>query len=420
MTVWFRYSLIRLFASYAPFGNLKMSNKPIDVRLPVYARLTIILLGFVLLVIGLRAAGPILMPLAFSFLLALLLYPMCKWFERRRVARGLAIIISLLVMLIFLGAIFFLVITQIIGFSDELPEMTARLETAIYGLQDKIETKTGLSPESQISWLSAKLQEFAENSGELLAGFIQPTLAFLAAVGLIPFYVFFILFYRDHLKEFVFRVTKPAEHENAVVIMKKTQKVIQHYLSGIFTVMIILAVLNTTALFVIGVKHAIFFGLFAAMLTIIPYIGVFIGSSLPIIYTLAMSDTYWTPVLVYLTFTGIQTLEGNIITPNIVGRQVSINPLVAIIALVIGAHVWGIVGMIIFVPFVAMLKVVFDHIDSLKPYGLLLGAERKGFQFLDLWKKINPMQFIPGLTDDKEKDDESDEGEKPKDEGGGN
>jgi predicted PurR-regulated permease PerM len=381
-----------------------MGNKAAELRLPVYARLTIILLGFVLLVIGLRAAGPILIPLAFSFLLALLLYPMCKMLERRRVPRGLAIIVAILVMITVLGALLLLVMSQLIGFSGELPEMTARLETAIFGLQDKIETQTGLSPESQISWLTAKVQEFAENSGDLLGSIVQPTLTFLAAVGLIPFYVFFILFYRDHLKEFVFRVTKPDEHENVVVIMKKTQKVIQHYLSGIFTVMVILAVLNTSALLIIGIKHAVFFGVFAAMLTIIPYIGVFIGSSLPIVYSLAMSDTYWTPVLVYLTFTAIQTLEGNVITPNIVGNKVSINPLVAIIALVIGAHVWGIVGMIIFVPFVAMLKVAFDNIESMKPYGLLLGVEKKSFQFLDLCKKINPMQFIPGLNDDKKEE----------------
>jgi predicted PurR-regulated permease PerM len=382
-----------------------MKTKPTDVRLPVYARLTIILLGFVLLVVGLRAAGPILMPLAFSFLLALLLFPVCKWLEARRIPRGFAIVISLIIMIIFLGALFVLVISQIIGFSDELPEMTSRLETTIYGLQDKIEIHTGLSPEAQISWLSQKLQEFADNSGDLLATLLQPTLTFLAAVGLIPFYVFFILFYRDNLKEFAFRVTDPGQHENVVSIMKKIQHVIQHYLSGIFTVMVILGVLNTSALLIIGVKHAVFFGVFAAMLTIIPYIGVFIGSSLPIIYTLAMSDTYWTPVVVYITFTCIQTLEGNIITPNIVGRKVSINPLVAIIALVIGAHVWGIVGMIIFVPFVAMLKVAFDHIESLKPYGLLLGVEKKSFQFLDLWKRINPIQFIPGINDEKKKSD---------------
>lgn len=377
------------------------TQQPLDVKLPTYARLTIILLGFVLLFVGLRAAAGVLVPLAFSFLFALLLYPVCKWLERRKVPRALAIIISLILMLAALGVVFVLVANEIIGFADELPEIADRLESAIYGLQGTIEERFNVSPESQVSWLSEKSREFVENSGDLLGGFVKSTGSFIAAVGLIPFYVFFILFYRDHLKEFVFRVTEPGNHQNVGVMMKKIQKVIQHYLSGLFTVMVILAVLNTTALFIIGVNHAIFFGVFAAMLTIIPYIGVFIGSALPILYTLAMSDSYLTPLLVYLTFTGIQTLEGNVITPNIVGSKVSINPLVAIIALVIGAHVWGVVGMIIFVPFVAMLKVAFDHIEPLKPYGLLLGVDKKSFQFLDLWKKINPIQFIPGLTGDK-------------------
>jgi len=312
-----------------------------------------------------------------------------------------AIVLAIILLLIVLSVVFILVANEIIGFTNELPEMSDRLDSAIYSLQGIIEDRFNVSPESQITWLSDKTTEFVENSGDLLGGFMKSTGSFLAAIGLIPFYVFFILFYRDHLKEFVFQVTDRDNHQNVGMIMKKIQKVIQHYLSGLFTVMLILAVLNISALLIIGVKHAIFFGVFAALLTIIPYIGVFIGSALPILYTLAMSDSYLTPLIVYLTFTGIQTLEGNVITPNIVGSKVSINPLVAIIALVIGAHVWGITGMIIFVPFVAMLKVAFDHIEPLKPYGLLLGVDKKSFRFLDLWKKINPMQFIPGLTDDK-------------------
>jgi len=386
-----------------------MSSKPTVVALPGYARFTIILLGAFLLFAGLRAAAGVLIPLAVAFLLALLLYPISKALEVRRVPRGLAIVMSILFLLVVLGTILLIMLNQVIGLSGEVPEMTIRLESSIYGLQDKVQERFGVSPDMQVTWLSDKVTEFVEKSGDMLAGVIRSTGTFLVAVGLIPFYMFFILFYRDHLKEFVFRVSKPGDHERVVVMMKKIQKVIQRYLSGVFTVMIILGILNITALLIIGVKHAIFFGLFAALLNIIPYIGVFIGSALPILYTLAMSDTYWTPILVYLTFTGIQTLEGNIITPNIVGNKVSINPLVAIIALVIGAHVWGVVGMIIFVPFVAMAKVAFDHIEPLKPYGLVLGVEKKSFQFLDLWKKINPMQFIPGLTEDKKEKSANDE-----------
>ena len=156
-------------------------------------------------------------------------------------------------------------------------------------------------------------------------------------------------------------------------LLDRVQNVTQNYLVGMLTVIGILAVLNTTGLFIVGLEHAVFFGVFAALLAIIPYIGIIIGALPPLVYALLLTDSLLTPVFVIAVFGTVQFLEGNFITPRIVGSKVSINPFVAMVALIIGGELWGISGMILFVPLIGILKVVFDQIEELKPYGYLLG-----------------------------------------------
>lgn len=346
-------------------------------KLPAYVQAVVVLVGIFLFLASIKLAAGILIPLAVALLLALLLLPVVRKLEAWKFPRSLAIIISLLVVLIFLGGVFFLIFNEMVGFYDEIPIITERIGDSLYQLQLFIENRFSISPENQISWLNDNLTKLLENSGDLFTGLLSTTSGFLAKLFIIPFYIFFILYYRELFRDFIFKITPASNHTQVALIIKNIQKVIQNYLVGLTIVILIVAVLNVAGLLVIGVSHAFFFGIFAALLTIIPYIGVIIGSALPILYTLAMSDSLWTPIMVLIIFNVIQTLEGNLITPNITGSKVSINPLVAILSLFIGGELWGITGMILFVPFVAMLKVVFDHVEPLKPYGLLLGMPQK-------------------------------------------
>lgn len=346
-------------------------------KIPAYIQAVIVIIGVFLFVAGMQLASGVLIPLATAFLLALLLYPIVRKLESWRFPRWIAIILGMIGILAILGAVFFLIFNEMLGFYDEIPKMTQRMEIAFSELQQFIEVRFNLSPENQISWLNENLSKLLENSGELFAGLLSSTSGFITTVGIIPFYIFFILYYREMFRSFIFSITNEQQHNQVALIIRNIQKVIQNYLVGLSIVIFIVAVLNTVGLLIIGVPHAIFFGVFAALLTIIPYIGVIIGSALPILYTLAMADSLWTPFLVFIVFNAIQTLEGNLITPNITGSKVSINPLAAILALFIGGEIWGIAGMIMFVPFIAMLKVVFDHIETLQPYGILLGIPAK-------------------------------------------
>ena len=156
-------------------------------------------------------------------------------------------------------------------------------------------------------------------------------------------------------------------------VLSKIQQSVQNYITGLGLVILIVAVLNITGLLILGIDYAFFFGALGALLTIIPYVGIFIGALLPILMSLVTKDSAWYAVGVAGIFFFVQILEGNFITPNVVGSKVSINPLVAIVGLILGGMLWGAPGMILAIPFMAVIKVIFDSVEGLQPYGFVLG-----------------------------------------------
>ncbi len=137
----------------------------------------------------------------------------------------------------------------------------------------------------------------------------------------------------------------------------------------------ILAICNTIALSIIGLQQALFFGVLAGMLNIIPFIGSMVGSAIPIMVLLLTRESYGAPIAAAIYFLSIQLVESYFLTPNITGNKVKLNPMATIMALLLGALVWGVAGMILFIPFLGILKVVFDNIEPLRPYGYIIGKE---------------------------------------------
>jgi predicted PurR-regulated permease PerM len=144
-----------------------------------------------------------------------------------------------------------------------------------------------------------------------------------------------------------------------------------------FYVICVLFVLNSIALLSLGIEHALLFAAFAAALNVIPFVGPLLGSLFPILFALVTKDSLFYPVAVLVSFLLIQSLEGNLITPNIVGRNVSLNPLVTLVTLFFGAAVWGVVGMILFIPLTAVLKEIIGNIEGLEPYAYVMGTGEK-------------------------------------------
>ncbi|SDL75919.1 Predicted PurR-regulated permease PerM [Catalinimonas alkaloidigena] len=350
------------------------------IKLPLYAQVVLILIGITILVSFLDVAKSLLAPLAFSLLFALLLLPVCSRLERWRFPRSLAIVISLLLVIAVVGGIIFVFSNQILHFRSEIPELTEKFNEYVDSIQSYIETRFGIESEAQSQYLKDSAMEVASSSGRILSSTAGATTNTLAAAALVPIFFFFLLYYRDFFKEFLYRLFRPEHHSTLGEVLNHIKELIQSYITGLLTVIFIISMLNSVGLLVLGVRHAFFFGFLAGVLNIIPYVGVFIGSLLPIAYALVTMESPWYAVGVAAIFWFVQFAEGNFITPNIVGSKVSLNPLTSIVALLIGAMIWGPTGMILSIPFTAMLKVILDYIPGYRPLGFVMGepeVERK-------------------------------------------
>ena len=194
-----------------------------------------------------------------------------------------------------------------------------------------------------------------------------------------------MLQYRDKFKKFV-ELVNPGQHAHSMEVARKISQVSQMYIRGIFIDILILTALNSLGFMLLGLKYAILLGLIAAVLNIIPYVGVLIGSLIPILIALVTKDSFMYAVGAFAVCAAVQFLDNNFITPKVVGSSVNLNPLTSILALLSGALIWGLVGMVLSIPLAGMFKVVCDNVQSLRPLGFLMGEEReyKPFNFKKL------------------------------------
>lgn len=341
---------------------------------PAYIKLTAILLGVVLLVFVMKEAKSILVPILIAGFLAVLISPFTSWLEKKGLAPALASVISLISLLALTSGIVYFFYNQILSFSGDLEGLEARFSELAGNINRfTAEHFDGVVPISMDNIKEVLFQQIYDNMNVLTQG-ILATAGTLTLVFIIPVYIFLFIYYRGFIIEF-FKKVFAQKHESKVEhAIYKIKEVVQKYIKGAFIVICILAVLNTIALYSLGIKHALLFAVFAAMLNVIPYLGPFLGAVFPIAFALLTKDSLWYPFGVFLAFYVIQLFESNLFTPRIVGAQVSMNPLMTIIALFIGNFIWGLAGMILFIPGMAILKVIFDEVEGLEAYGFLLGS----------------------------------------------
>lgn len=341
-----------------------------------YVKYTVILTGLILTVFAMIVAKPLLVPLLFAILLSILLSPVCTKLENFKIPRLFSVIITILAGFLIIGGLIFLFYNQLTAFADDIDLVENRLQELLISFNAFLENWFGIDTAFDVESLKQSLFAFIRGNVSALTTGIAGAASVLTAAFLVPIYVFLILLYRDFLHEFVLKLfasVEKSERQTVGNIISGIKNVVQYYISGVTIVILILAVLYSAILMIIGVKHALFFGVFAAFLNIIPFIGPIFGSVFPILFSLLTMDSLIYPFLILVSFYVVQMVEGNLLTPMIVGKQVSMNALVAIILLFAGAQIWGLAGMILFIPLGAMAKIVFDEVDSLKPFGFLIG-----------------------------------------------
>lgn len=330
------------------------------------------LLFIVLLVFVLYVLKPLIVPLLFAIILSVAIFPLVLFLENKfRLNRVISCLLAIIVMFVAIALIFTFIGFQISDILAKSDLYVSKFEQIYAEIVTSIETNFGINRtelfENNINFATA----FKENFSNILT-FAGNSGTFVSDALLIPIYMFFFIYYRKFFKTFIFKVFSKGNDYKIRIIINKLYRVQQDYLIGLATVMLIVGILNSFSLLLLGIENPFFYGFLASFLLLIPYIGIFVGSLLPALIALITKDSYIYSVLVIACFSFIQFLEGNFITPKVTGSKLNINSLVAIVSILAFSMLWGISGMIIALPIVASLKIIFDAIPSLHPYGYLL------------------------------------------------
>lgn len=353
-----------------------MNNRAPEIQLPTYARLTCVLISLVIIIYGLDVLQETLVPLIFAVLFAAILFPLCRRFERWGMPRIAAITICILLAIGVLYGLIYLVSIQIGNFTEEAPRLVKRGNQILDQLQHYADDHN-IDRKRVVTEARKYINNALQSAGDILTSTLLATTNTLSTIALLPLFIFFFLLYRDFFKSFMYKVVGHTRRTKIDQVMSQIYNVVKDYLVGLVLVIAVVGVLNTVGLLILGVEYALFFGFFGAFMILIPYVGIAIGSILPALFTLGTNPNPFVALGVVGVFLFVQVLEGNFITPYIVGSKVSINPLAAVVVLIMWGQLWGLPGLILALPLTAILKVLFDSIESLKPYGYLLGEAEK-------------------------------------------
>lgn len=367
----------------------------------VYAyKLAASLISLSLIIILLYTLQSVLVPVMFSILIAITLYPIARFLERIRMGKALAAILAVIIAIIIISLIIWFIVHQVIVIGKNGSNLATKFTDVFDAIQLWITQQFGIEQGEQIERLKQQANDALSNAGAYLARVFGSLGSILGATIIVPLFSFFLLYYRVFFREFFFLAFRSTPKEKVNQVLNKIYEVVQSYLLGLITVMGIVAILNTVGLWIMGIQYAWFFGALASLLMLLPYIGIAIGSLLPAVFALATKDSYWYAVGVIAWFQVVQFLEANIITPNIVGSKVSINPLIAILSILLGGMLFGLAGLILALPMAAVLKILFDAIPSMRAFGFLIGEPEK--YHLKRFS-INILRKRWALTDEKEK-----------------
>jgi predicted PurR-regulated permease PerM len=336
---------------------------------PFYLKATVILFGIILLVYVLFNLQDIMIPLAFALIFAILLNPLYTWFQNHKIPKILSIIITLLLAFIVLGAILYFLSSQIAKFSDTLPLLKQKFSTLTTEFGQWAQLHFGVTIQKQLELVNSALN----SNRALLGSTVSTALGTLGIILLLPVYIFLFLFYKTLILNFLFEVFAEENSKQVSDILNETKSAIQSYMVGLLLEALIVAILNSTALLILGVKYAILLGVIGALLNMIPYIGGVVAIALPVLIATVTEDGYNTQLGILIAYIIIQFIDNNILVPRIVSSKVQINALISIITVLLGAALWGVPGMFLSIPFVAIVKIVFDRVPDLKPWGKLLG-----------------------------------------------
>jgi predicted PurR-regulated permease PerM len=338
-------------------------------KYPFYFKTTVILLGIIGFCFVLFSLREIMVPLAFSLLLAVLLNPMVNRLERWKLPKVLAISIALVLAVIVIVGLGYFLVSQITNFTDEMPALKTKSTELFNMFQKWLSHELGVNLKKQQQLLTEVESDMKPWIGTALGSMAET----LGMIFLMPVYTFLFIYYKKLLLNFMYELFSEENSTELSAVLNQTRTAIQSYMVGLILEAVAVAFLNTAALMILGVKYAILLGVLGAVLNILPYIGGIVAIALPLIIATITSDGYETQLGIVVAYLIIQFIDNHFLVPLIVSSRVRINALVSIVIVLLGGALWGIPGMFLSIPFTGVVKIIFDQVPELRPWGKVLG-----------------------------------------------
>lgn len=314
-------------------------------------------------------------PLFFGLLVAFVVYPACRWLEQRHFRRSIAITICLGSVILLFFALLGLLGWQLNLLGKDLPGLSGKLGPFLSGFGSWLSKYFSLTPGTLQKWLQDAEAGLTGNTGTWLQHLLSTTANTVFSLFIIPIHSALFLYHRGTFVRFLHKVIGPRLQLRTSVILQEAIDTYSRYIKGMVLVYLIVGILNSIGLMALGIEHAILFGMLTAIMTMIPYVGIIVSASLPVSIALMTKESLWYPAGVVLVFSFVQYLEANVIFPKVVGAQLNVSTWATLVAIIIGGILWNISGMILFIPFVAILKIVSDHVPELEAVNILLKRE---------------------------------------------
>lgn len=346
-------------------------------RLPFLVRLTLAVVSIIAVGYLIKLGQSILAPFFLAFLMAMLFLPFANFLERKlRFPRSFSTITSVLVLLVILTGLIYFFTTQIASFSKDIPQLRIQFTAVFSDLQQWVSETFNVKIKEQFDYLDQGLNKLLSSSG-LILGFTFGI--FSTSLGFLVFFILFFIFilnYRRLLNNFIINVFSEKHQGSVVEAVSEVRVMTKRYIIGLCIQIIIVSSLTTLLLTILGVKYAILLGVLTGLFNVIPYIGIAISMLISCFIAFA-TGTVSSCVYVAIGYVIVHAIDGNIVLPFVVGSKVKINALFSFIGIIIGEHLWGISGMLLCIPAIAIIKIIFERVEGLQPWGKLLGEDQK-------------------------------------------
>lgn len=343
----------------------------------------------ILLTIFLYFGKPVLVPFFFSILLAMLMAPLCRLLDSRGIARAVSCTICVLILLVFFLLLTFVIAVQLSDFLKDLDLIQEKIGRMWESVKQYVQTRFDISREQQETMVQKQMNEMQKSPTLGIGNIAGGITGLFAGFGIVLVFIFLLLYHKEKYERFFLKLYGGEDKEEVKEVLSQITQVAQKYLTGRLISMVFLFVLYAVALLVIGIKNALLLSAIASVLTIIPYIGPIIGGMFPFMTAMVTGDSMQSALWVLVALAVIQVIDNYFVEPNVIGGEVSLTALSTIVAIFIGGILWGGAGMVLFIPMLSIAKIIFDHVDKLKPYGYVIGdeGESPSGKFLNFFKR---------------------------------